>query len=147
MLLETLFGQDNVPSGGTGLGVPIDTVLSITLTGSQVPRATAKQVWTLIESDLNQAINLLHGQIWTGNERGRASEWAAKGLLGKAYVFTKDYASAKPILLDVIKNSGKSLMPFSKYKDAFTGISANEYKQTAAALSLRLFTAAVDDVD
>jgi hypothetical protein len=127
--LETLFGQDNVPSGGTGLGVPIDTVLSTSLTGSQVPRATMKQVWTLIESDLNQAIGLLHGQVWTGNDRGRAGEWAAKGLLGKAYVFTKDYTSAKPILLDVIKNSGKSLMPFSKYKDAFTGISANEYNE------------------
>jgi len=127
--LETLFGQDNVPSGGGGLGVPIDTVLSTSLAGSQVPRSPVKAVWDLIASDLNQAINLLHGQVWTGNDRGRASEWSAKGLLGKAYVFTKDYAKAKPVLLDVIKNSGKSLMPFAKYKDAFTGISANEFNE------------------
>jgi len=127
--LETLFGQDNVPGGGSGLGVPIDTVLSTSLAASQVARAPIKDVWALIESDLTQASGLLHGQVWAGTERGRASEWAAKGLLGKAYVFTKDYASAKTVLLDVINNSGKSLMSFSKYKDAFTGISANEFNE------------------
>ena len=43
MLLETLFGEDNIPSGGT-MGVPLDTVISTSLTGSQVPRATIAQV-------------------------------------------------------------------------------------------------------
>jgi len=48
-----------------------------------------------------------------------SAKWAAKGLLGKAYVFAKDYAKAKTTLLDVITNSGKSLMPYGKYRDAF----------------------------
>jgi hypothetical protein len=128
MLLETLFGEDNLPAGGT-MGVPIDTTLSTTLTGSQVPRATIQQVWAQIESDLTTAASLLHGQVWTGNDEGRCSEWAAKGLLGKAYIFTKDYADAKTTLLDVINNSGKSLMPYAKYRDAFIGISANEFNE------------------
>lgn len=127
--LETLFGQDNVPGGTGTLGVPIDTVLSTTLTGSQVARANIKDVWNLIISDLTQAKALLHGQVWSGNEVGRVSEWAAEGLLGKAYVFTKDYANAKTALLDVITNSGKSLMPYAKYRNAFIGISANEFNE------------------
>ena len=128
MMLETLFGEDNLPAGGT-MGVPIDTTLSTTLAGSQVPRATIQQVWAQIESDLTTAASLLHGQVWTGNDEGRCSEWAAKGLLGKAYIFTKDYADAKTTLLDVINNSGKSLMPYAKYRDAFIGISANEFNE------------------
>ncbi|GGB15508.1 RagB/SusD family nutrient uptake outer membrane protein [Puia dinghuensis] len=127
--LESLFGQDFVPSGGSGLGVPIDTVLPTSLAGSQVARSPAKDVWALVESDLKQAAALLHGQVWTGNEEGRASEWAAKGLLGKAYVYSKDYADAKTTLLDVITNSGKSLMPYAKYRNAFIGISANEFNE------------------
>jgi hypothetical protein len=49
--------------------------------------------------------------------------------LGKAYVFTEDWANAKTILLDVISNSGKTLMPFAKYKDAFNGNTANEFNE------------------
>jgi hypothetical protein len=127
--LETLFGQDYVPGGSGTLGVPIDTVLATSLASSQVGRASMKDVWAQMESDLQRAANLLHGQVWTGNDIGRASEWAAKGLLGKAYVYSKDYASAKTVLLDVITNSGKSLMPYAKYRNAFIGISANEFNE------------------
>ncbi len=49
--------------------------------------------------------------------------------MGKAYVFTKDYTDAKTVLLEVITNSGKSLMPYAKYRDAFIGISANEFNE------------------
>jgi len=128
MLLEMLFGEDHLPSGGT-MGVPIDTTLSTTLQGSQVARASITQVWAQIKSDLTQAATLLHGQVWSGNDEGRCSEWAAEGLLGKAYVFTKDWADAKTALLDVINNSGKSLMPYAKYRNAFIGISANEFNE------------------
>ena len=78
--METLFGEDNLPAGGT-MGVPIDTTLSTSLAASQVPRATIAQVWAQVKSDLTTAATLLHGQVWTGNDEGRCSEWAAKGLL------------------------------------------------------------------
>lgn len=57
------------------------------------------------------------------------TEWSAKALLGKVYVFTQDWANAKTTLLDVIQNSGKSLMPYEKYQDAFNGNSANEFNE------------------
>jgi hypothetical protein len=129
MMLESLFGEDNVPGGTGTLGVPIDTALSTSLSGSQAARATIKQVWAQVVSDLTQAAALLHGTVWKGNDVGRVSEWAAKGLLGKAYVYTKDWADAKTVLLDVINNSGKTLMPYAKYHDAFVGISANEFNE------------------
>ncbi|HEY4147783.1 MAG TPA: RagB/SusD family nutrient uptake outer membrane protein [Chitinophagaceae bacterium] len=130
-LLEALFGEDNVPSptATDTLGVPLDTMLITSLATSQVGRNSIKSVWASIENDLTQAATLLHGQVWSGNDKGRAGEWAAKGLLGKAYIFTKDYAHARTTLLDVISNSGKLLMSYSKYHDAFTGISANEFNE------------------
>jgi hypothetical protein len=131
LLLESLFGEDNVPSptATDTLGVVIDTTLPTSLAESQKPRSSIKDSWAQVESDLTMAATLLHGQTWTGNDIGRASEWAAKGLLGKAYVFSKDWADAKTTLLDVISNSGKTLMPYAMYRNAFVGISANEFNQ------------------
>lgn len=129
--LENFFGEDNVPNASATdtLGVPIISTVPTSLSGSQQGRSSIKAVWAQIEGDLNQAITLLHGQVWTGNDEGRVSEWAAKGLLGKAYVFTKDWTNAKTNLLDVITNSNKTLMPYAKYRNAFIGISANEFNE------------------
>jgi hypothetical protein len=80
-----------------------------------------------VVSDLTQATTLLHGQVWTGNDEGRVSEWAAQGILGKAYVYMKDFTDAKTTLLNVITNSGKTLMPFAQYDQAFTGITVNKF--------------------
>jgi hypothetical protein len=129
--LESLFGEDNVPnaSGTDTMGVPIVTAKDTAFIATQRTRSSIKSVWALIESDLTRAASLLQGKVWTGNDEGRVSEWAAKGLLGKAYVFTKDYPKARTTLLDVITNSGRSLMPYAKYRDAFIGLTANEYNE------------------
>src|SRR5690606_32366625 len=105
------------------------TSLPGNLAAAQRPRSSIKTVWALIESDLEQAASLLKGQVWTGNDIGRVTEWSAKGLLGKALVFTKDWNNAKTVLLDVINNSGKSLMPYDKYRNSFIGISADEFNE------------------
>lgn len=129
--LECLFGEGYItaPGGTDKMGVPIYNGVPKDLASTQVARATAKEVWDFIENDLKQSAVLLKGKVWTGNDAGRVSEWAAKGLLGKAYVFTQDWTNAKTTLLDVIQNSGKTLMPFSKYQDAFNGNSANEFNE------------------
>ena len=129
--LECLYGEDNVPNAGPAdtLGVPIFDGAPATIAAAQQSRSSIKSVWAFIENDLNKAATLLKGKVWTGVDEGRVSEWAAKGLLGKAYVFTKDYNDAKTTLLDVITSSGKTLMPYSKYHDAFVGISANEFNE------------------
>jgi hypothetical protein len=41
--------------------------------------------------------------------------------LGKAYIYTQDWADAKTTLQDVIQNSGKTLMSYATYHDAFNG--------------------------
>lgn len=129
--LENFYGESYL-SGGTGgdkKGVPIVSNIPANLSSTQVKRNTVQEVWTYITDELTQASTLLKGAQWTGDNRGRATEWAAKALLGKVYVFTGDYAKAKPVLQDVILNSGKSLMPFSKYANAFNGIDANEFNE------------------
>jgi hypothetical protein len=127
--LECLFGESYITptTGSDVMGVPLYRSVPTTLDSTQVARASARDVWNLIISDLQQSATLLKGKTWTGTDEGRISEWAAKGLLGKAYVFTQDWANAKTTLLDVIQNSGKTLMPFSIYSDMFDGNSANEF--------------------
>jgi len=129
--LETLYGEDNTPNptAKDTMGVPLFSSVPATLEASQQARSSIKAVWAQIVNDLKQSATLLKGQTWTGNDVGRVSEWSAKGMLGKAYVFTKDWANAKTTLQDVIANSGKTLMPFSKYKDAFVGIPAAEFNE------------------
>jgi len=128
-LLESLYGEDNIlnPSATDTLGVIIDTTLPTSLAASQKGRSSIKDSWAQVISDLTQATTLLHGQVWTGNDEGRVSEWAAQGLLGKAYIYMKDFTDAKTTLLNVITNSGKSLMSFAQYDQAFTGITVNKF--------------------
>ncbi|WP_179413689.1 RagB/SusD family nutrient uptake outer membrane protein [Mucilaginibacter sp. E4BP6] len=124
MELECLYGQDYMKAGGVNgseLGVPIYSALPTNLAGTQVARSPVKDVWALIISDEKQAATLLKGEVWPSTDLARATEWSAKGLLGKAYVYTEDWADAQTTLLDVIQNSGKSLMPYSTYFNAFNG--------------------------
>ncbi len=105
--------------GGDARGVPIITEVSSTLSETQVPRSTVRQVWDLILDDLKIAETLLSGKTWTGNEVYKVDMWAIKGFLAKAYVYTQDWNNAQTYLSDVINNSGKSLVPFETYKDMF----------------------------
>lgn len=129
--LECLYGESYIRNGAGGdkMGVPLYTQLAPNVDSTQKPRSSVKEVWDLIKADLVQSAALLKGQEWTGDNRGRVSEWAAKGLLGKAYVFTEDWGSARTVLQEVITKSGKALMPYSKYSDAFLGNPANEFNE------------------
>ncbi|MGG9972207.1 RagB/SusD family nutrient uptake outer membrane protein [Ferruginibacter sp. SUN002] len=130
--LECLFGESYMTpsSGGDKRGVPIFKKIALNLEEASQPRSTVKEVWDFIIDDLKQAASKLAGVNRAGATKGRVSEWAAKGLLGKAYVFTGQYDLAKPVLKDVIDNSGKSLMSFSKYSNAFNALpESNEFNE------------------
>ena len=129
--LECYYGEAYIKGGAGGdkMGIPLYEALPGSVEGAQQPRSSVRKVWDFIINDLTQSATLLKGKVWAGNDRARISEWAAKGLLGKAYVFTEDWAKAKTTLLDVIQNSGKTLMPYAKYKNAFGGIEANEFNE------------------
>ena len=68
----------------------------------------AGAVLKFIEDDLAfAAANLPAKQ----SQPGRATKWAAKALAARAYLQVLDYASAKPLLDDIIANGGFTLAP------------------------------------
>jgi hypothetical protein len=71
-------------------------------------------IWTNIEADFDFAAKTLPA---TQSQKGRATQWAAKAYLAKAYVFQKKWAQAKTVLDDIVKNSGKKLV--ANYHDNY----------------------------
>lgn len=125
MELECLYGEKYMTAGGTNgdaQGIPIIDALPTTLAATQVARSSVKDTWAFIINDFKQAQSLLKGQVWGAADAARVTEWSAEGLLGKAYVYTQDWADAKTVLLDLIQKSGKTLMPYAIYHDAFNGL-------------------------
>ncbi len=88
-------------------GVPkIDKVLeSETEIATASKRASQEEIYAFIESDLNDAITRLP-TIVPAAENGRASQFAAQGLLAKVYLYQKKWAQAKA-MADILYNSGK----------------------------------------
>ncbi len=90
-------------------------------------KSSADEIYTLIISDLQDAINKLPVYTtYSGGDVGRASRGAAKALLGKVYLtmagfplqHTERYADAEAILADLIDdNDGYRLM--DNYIDVF----------------------------
>ena len=80
-------------------------------TAKTMNRASAEDIYKLIETDLKTAIasmNTLKFSQIPGTERGHATIWAAKALLGKVYLTQNRKADAITQLQDVVNNS---LMP------------------------------------
>ncbi|NLR57376.1 RagB/SusD family nutrient uptake outer membrane protein [Chitinophaga polysaccharea] len=74
-------------------GVPkVIATLSIA-DARNMPRAAASDIYDLIVSDLKDAADKLPAP--SAIAKGRASKAAALGMLGKVYVYRKDYANAK----------------------------------------------------
>jgi hypothetical protein len=88
---------------------------------------TQEEGWAQVKADLQMAADLLpvsYDNV-TGldaGQKGRATKGAALGFLGKAYLFTHDFANAKTTFEAVMNLGVYSLMP--NYKDNFT--TANE---------------------
>jgi len=76
-------------------------------------RTTLEETWDFIESDLNNAIPDLPETVPSG-EFGRATRWAAKGLLAKVLMYREKWAECKSVSDDII-NSG----PFDLYPDFY----------------------------
>lgn len=83
-----------------------------------VARTPAEQVYALIVSDLEQAIQALPTRDQYGAaDLGRASKGAAQALLAKVYLERKDYTNAARLAGEVI-NSGKYRL-LADWKDNF----------------------------
>ncbi|WP_289664153.1 RagB/SusD family nutrient uptake outer membrane protein [Flavobacterium panacagri] len=102
--------------------VPVPTELAV-----YYPQKTQEEGWTQVIADFKTAAELLPNS-YTGvsgldaGQKGRATKGAALGYLGKAYLFTKDFANARTTFKQVIDLGVYSLV--ANYRDNFT--TANE---------------------
>jgi hypothetical protein len=117
-------------------GVPVVTTYD---QSALPPRNTIKEVYTQIISDLNKAysmISLNQGQNMTISStkvsRGMTSEfiskYAAKALLAKVYLTMGDWQNAKDAALDVVNNSGFTLVTAGNYVSYWADPSARDDK-------------------
>lgn len=78
----------------------------------QVNRSSVPDIYKLIEADLTTAAVSMHGLKYgqaPAVDLGRATRWAAKGLLAKVYLTLNRKSEASALLQDVITNSGHGL--------------------------------------
>jgi hypothetical protein len=111
--------------------VPVITTIAVNPEDFSAPTATEDVLWNQVYSDLQQAeanLPITYDNV-TGldkGQKGRATKGAAAGLLGKAYLFRKDYAKAGTQFEKFITGplSGVyGLMP--DYRDNFKDINEN----------------------
>ncbi|MDR2806000.1 MAG: RagB/SusD family nutrient uptake outer membrane protein [Dysgonamonadaceae bacterium] len=111
-----------------GWGFPIIDKVADDIESMKRSRATTSDTWKFVVNDLETAVPLLTGR----QDKYRASEWAAKGLLAKvymqaAYIFPEYKTKAKALMEDIINRSGKHLVTPEVYRDMFYGNEANEF--------------------
>ncbi|RZK35387.1 MAG: hypothetical protein EOO57_09200, partial [Hymenobacter sp.] len=102
--------------------VPKITVPPATPAESRLPRTAANDIYDLIISDLKLAIGNLDGS-YSGTDVGRATKWAATGLLAKVYITRGNKVDAAQRAREVIASGRYSL--WADYGDNFKV--ANEY--------------------
>jgi len=86
---------DKVPAGPEGL-----------------VRTSTEETWDFIESDLKSAIPDLPETV-PSNEYGRATRWAAKGLLAKVLMYREDWTECEKVSDEIING------PFDLYPDFY----------------------------
>jgi hypothetical protein len=92
-------------------GVPI--IKEVPAGPEGLVRASLEETWSFIESDLRAAIPNLPETV-SLDEYGRATRWAAKGLLAKVLMYREDWAACKSVSDDIINNG-----PFDLYPDFY----------------------------
>ncbi|GAA4444885.1 RagB/SusD family nutrient uptake outer membrane protein [Ravibacter arvi] len=123
--MRALFYFDLVRSFG---GVPkVEGPLSVDQSKA-VPRASEKEIYDLIVADLKRAVEIL--PLQNKIAYGRASKGAALALLGKVYVYQKDWQNALTTL-DQITGMGYDLLP--EYADLWKE-SNEDNKETVFAM-------------
>ncbi|GGF13087.1 RagB/SusD family nutrient uptake outer membrane protein [Hymenobacter cavernae] len=96
--------------------VPLFTAPPTTPAEVNIPRTPVADVYKQIEQDLIDAIGNLPAS-YSGADLGRATKWAATGLLAKVYITEGKKTEAAQRAREVINGSGKSL--WANYADNF----------------------------
>ncbi|MEL7588239.1 MAG: RagB/SusD family nutrient uptake outer membrane protein [Prolixibacteraceae bacterium] len=98
-------------------GMPlIDRSLTVEETKT-IARSTREETLAFAAADYKQAAELLPVE-WTGANIGRATKYAAKGMLARLYLFQSNFSEAKPLLSDIISSNKYAMEPL--YINCFT---------------------------
>ncbi|MCU7552624.1 RagB/SusD family nutrient uptake outer membrane protein [Chitinophagaceae bacterium LB-8] len=97
-------------------GVPLYSHVNTTDEVKTTKRSTQAETFAFAAADLSNAKTLLPA-AWSSNNLGRATKYAAEGILARLYLFQKNYAAMKPLLEDIITSN--KYTPFVNFKDAF----------------------------
>jgi hypothetical protein len=81
-----------------------------------VVRSSAKDIWLFVEQDLKDAINGLPVS-YSNSDLGRPTKASAQGLLGRIYLFMKEWQKAADTYADIINSGNYRLM--ENYGDLF----------------------------
>lgn len=113
--LVRIFAQA-YPGNETGLGIPY---MEQSIVYDKPAREDISAVYTKVIRDLTDGADLL---TKSGVDNGpyRINSWTAKALLAKAYMMQLDYQKAKPVLKDIIDNSGYSILNNASYVAAWS---------------------------
>lgn len=84
-----------------------------------LPRASADEIWDLIEKDLTEASpDLWRRSEYPAADLGRITKGAAQALLAKTYLWRKKWAQAQATAAEIIASNEYQLTP--NYADIFT---------------------------
>lgn len=113
----------------------VDDPVALTEPGKYlVPRYYQKDVLRYALEDLKYAEEHLGSDAY---QAGRVTKWAAKGMMAKLYLYSKDYTNAKAKAKEVMDysaaNPGKVGL-YEDYNKMFTSASANNNKESLFSL-------------
>ncbi len=109
--------------------VPIITLPTSEYDLNEVVQAAPAEVWAQIESDLQNARDMLPNS-WSAEYKGRATAGAAAGILGKAYLYQGKWAEAKAEFANIMSGTYGTYQLMDDYAANFT----EEFENNAESL-------------
>ena len=109
-------GRATEPSA---LAAPLILKVASSRDEMEVGRATVGEIYTQVISDFKVAEQLLPDG-WDDANAARVDKYAAKGFLGKVYLYQEDWPNAKTYLGQVV-NGPFQLVPSAEYEGLFHG--------------------------
>ncbi|MBD5338735.1 MAG: RagB/SusD family nutrient uptake outer membrane protein [Bacteroides sp.] len=113
-------------SKADGLGFPIISKVPESIDQMSPARASVTETWNFTIDTFREAAELLKGN---NSDKTRATEWAAKAMLAKSLMQARRPDEARPVLEDIIRNSGASLLDFDTYSKSFFADEAYEFNR------------------
>ena len=113
-------------SKADGLGFPIISKVPESIDQMSPARASVTETWDFTIDTFREASELLKGN---NSDKTRATEWAAKAMLAKSLMQARRPDEARPVLEDIIRNSGASLLDFDTYSKSFFADEAYEFNR------------------